>query len=111
MTFLKICGCPSFVFSQSTYTYVTCCPYCSSGEAIRLTLNTDVSIVMAYPAHGKLQLQLCQPSADTHPLPDAKGNVGKRVDGAILSQPAFRFKLLPVIKVLLIGAQSMAVYH
>ena len=64
-----------------------------------------------YPAHGQLQLQLCQPSADAHPLSDAKGNVGKGVDGAILPQPALRFELLPVVKVLLVGAQCVAVYH
>lgn len=67
--------------------------------------------VGSYPAQGQLQLQLCQPSTDAHSLSDAEGNVGKGVDGAVLSQPALRFKLLPIFKVLLTGAQSVAVYH
>lgn len=64
-----------------------------------------------YPAHGELQLQLCQPPPDAHPLPDAEGHVGKRVDGAVLPQPALRLELLAVIEVVFAGAQSVAVYH
>lgn len=64
-----------------------------------------------YPAHGQLQLQLCQPPPDAHPLPDAEGHVGKRVDGAVLPQPALRLELLAVIEVVFAGAQSVAVYH
>lgn len=67
--------------------------------------------VRSYPAHGQLQLQLCQPSTNAHPFSNAEGNVGEGVNGAVLSQPALRLKLLPVIKVLLIGAQNVAVYH
>lgn len=64
-----------------------------------------------YPAHGELQLQLRQPPPDAHPLPDAEGYVGKRVDGAVLPQPALRLELLAVIEVVFAGAQSVAVYH
>lgn len=64
-----------------------------------------------YPAHGKLQLQLCQPPADAHPLSDAEGDVGKRVDCAVLSQPALRLELFAVVEVVFVGAQSVAVYH
>lgn len=64
-----------------------------------------------YPAHGELQLQLRQPPADAHPLPDAEGDVGERVDGAVLSQPALRLELLAVVEVVLAGAQGVAVDH
>lgn len=70
-----------------------------------------MSFRRSYPAHGQLQLQLCQPSANAHPLSDAEGHMGEGVDGAVLSQPALGSKLLPVLKVLLIGAQGVAVYH
>lgn len=64
-----------------------------------------------YPAHGELQLQLCQPPADAHPLSDPEGDVGKRVDCAVLSQPALRLELFAVVEVVFAGAQSVAVYH
>lgn len=37
--------------------------------------------------------------------------MGEGVDGAVLPQPALRFELRPVVKVLLIGAQRVEVYH
>lgn len=63
----------------------------------------------SYPAHGQLQLQLCQPSANAHPLPDAKRNVGERIDGVVLPQPALRFEMFDVIKILLIRPQYVGV--
>lgn len=75
-----------------------------------LTIN-HYKLNWSYPAHGQLQLQLCQPPADAHPLSDAEGNMGERVDGAVLPQPSLRFELLPLIKILLIGAQRMSIYH
>lgn len=65
----------------------------------------------SYPAHCQLQLQLRQPSSDTHSLPNTKGNISEGVDGAVLPQPALWFELLSIVKVLLVGAQSMAVNH
>lgn len=65
----------------------------------------------SYPAHRQVQLQLGQPSADAHPLADAEGHVGKRVDGVVLPEPPLRLEELPLLKVFLVGAQRVAVDH
>ena len=65
----------------------------------------------SYPAHRQVQLELRQSSAHAHSLADAKGHVGKGVDGVVLSKPPLRFEALSLFKVFLVGPQGVAVDH
>lgn len=62
-----------------------------------------------YPAKSQVELQLSQSTPDAHPLPKAKGEVGKGIDLSLLLEPAFRFKLIGIFKVVFTGAQHLGI--
>ena len=83
----------------------------SSGSTLISSAVCHANGTSSYPAHRQVQLKLRQSPAHAHPLADAKGHVGKGVNGVVLPKPPLGFEGLSLFKVFLVGPQSVAVDH